>query len=161
MGREILRVPLDFDWPIGKIWPGRMLSICSHMEYIVRQDKDVDQCALCRKWAVMAGFLQPEEDCCPKIPWRDPPEGEAYQLWSTTTEGHPMSPPFETPEELAQWLVDNKISSFGYSTCTYEEWLRFIKGPGWAPSGIMMGGKIMSGVEAIGHMERGENSNEE
>jgi len=84
----------------------------------------------------------------------EPPKGEGYQLWSTTTEGHPMSPVFDTPEKLARWLVDNKVSTFGYdNTLSYEGWLKFILGPGWAPS--MIGndatGEIQTGVEwAIG-----------
>jgi hypothetical protein len=77
----------------------------------------------------------------------NPPAGDWYQMWETTTEGSPMSPPFETPEELAQWLFDNKASSMGSQTSSYEQWLNFIKGPGWAPSMIMTGGHVMSGVE--------------
>ena len=64
----------------------------------------------------------------------EPPAGEGWQLWSTTTEGTPMSPVFETPEKLAQWLVDTKASTFGTDTATYEEWLRFINRPSGAPS---------------------------
>lgn len=72
-----------------------------------------------------------------------PPEGDGYQLWSTTTEGHPMSPVFDTPEKLASWLAENKVSTFGTgSTMSYERWLKFIRGPGWAPS--------MVGVEGVG-----------
>ena len=58
-----------------------------------------------------------------------PPEGEGYQLWSTTTEGTPMSPVFATPEELAKWLYENRASSFGTATATYEEWLKFYSRP--------------------------------
>ena len=28
MGREIKRVPMDFDWPIGEVWPGFMCRSC-------------------------------------------------------------------------------------------------------------------------------------
>ncbi len=85
--------------------------------------------------------------------WKDfePPSGDGYQLWSTTTEGHPMSPVFDTPEKLAMYLSDNNVSSFGSDTCTYEQWLNFINGPAWAPSAISMDGKIMSGVKAVAH----------
>ena len=76
----------------------------------------------------------------------EPPEGDAYQLWETTSEGSPISPPFETPEELAKWLADTGASSFGRNTETYETWLNFIRGPGWSPTMIMTGDKIESGV---------------
>jgi hypothetical protein len=80
--------------------------------------------------------------------WVEPPEGDGYQLWSTTTEGTPMSPVFESPEQLATWLFENEASSFGSSTATYEQWLNFIRGPGWAPSAILSDGKMQSGVDA-------------
>jgi hypothetical protein len=63
--------------------------------------------------------------------WKEiePPKGEGYQLWETTSEGSPISPVLKTPEELAHWLAKNNASSFGSETCTYEQWLQFIKGP--------------------------------
>lgn len=56
----------------------------------------------------------------------EPESGEYYQLWEDTSEGSPMTPPFETPEELANYCVENKISIFGKDTLTYDEWLNFI-----------------------------------
>ena len=32
VNRELKRVPLDFDWPQGKIWPGYMFFLCGKME---------------------------------------------------------------------------------------------------------------------------------
>ena len=82
--------------------------------------------------------------------WRrsGPPKGVGYQLWEAVSEGSPISPVCETPEALAHWLADNKASSFGDSTASYETWLNMIVGPGWAPSAVMVGGVMMSGVEA-------------
>jgi len=78
----------------------------------------------------------------------DPPKGPGYQLWETTSEGSAMSPVFETPEELARWLADTGASSFGSSTESYETWLDFVRGPGWAPSAVSTGGVLNSGVSA-------------
>ena len=78
----------------------------------------------------------------------EPPKGDGYQLWSTTTEGTPMSPVFDTPDKLATWLFDNEASSFGSSTSSYESWLKFINGPAWAPSAIITSNCIQSGVDA-------------
>jgi hypothetical protein len=80
----------------------------------------------------------------------DPPKGPGFQMWETTSEGSPISPVFETPEELAHWLADNSASSFGDRTCTYEEWLNFIKGSGWAVSAVGTKSGLVSGVEACG-----------
>jgi hypothetical protein len=37
--------------------------------------------------------------------WTQPPTGEGWQLWETTSEGSPSSPVFTSSEELAAWLT--------------------------------------------------------
>ena len=143
MGREIKRVPLDFDWPIGKIWPGYMISLCLASD---------ENCEQCKKFAKIINLPMTKSDC-PELPMLEPPTGEGYQLWETTTEGSPQSPVFATPEELAQWLVDNNASTFGCQTTTYENWLKFIKGPGWAMTMVVDSGVMMSGVDYIAEKE--------
>ncbi len=67
-----------------------------------------------------------------------------------------MTPVFATPEALAEHCARAKVSSFGRDTQDYATWLRFIKGPGWAPS--MVGGPgvaPVSGVEAIANARPG------
>lgn len=62
----------------------------------------------------------------------DPPTGEGFQIWETVSEGSPISPVFATAEELARHMA---TTSWGADHGTsYEQWLRFINGPGWAPS---------------------------
>lgn len=78
----------------------------------------------------------------------EPPEGDGWQMWETTSEGSPISPVFATPEELARWLADNGASTFGSDTGTYEQWLRMITGAGWAPSAVVDERGVRSGVEA-------------
>lgn len=56
----------------------------------------------------------------------EPPVGEGYQMWETTSEGSPISPVFASPEELARWLADNKASWFGDATATYDQWMSLI-----------------------------------
>lgn len=56
----------------------------------------------------------------------DPPLGEGFQLWSTTTEGHPMTPVFETLELLCWHLETEKVSLFGSSTATADEWFKML-----------------------------------
>lgn len=80
----------------------------------------------------------------------EPPTGDAWQMWETTSEGSPISPPCDSPEALADWLATNNASSNGASTATYGQWLRMIRGPGFAPSMIARDGVIQSGVEAVG-----------
>jgi hypothetical protein len=51
----------------------------------------------------------------------DPPEGDGYQLWETTSEGSPTSPVFRTLEELCFWCEEN-ATTFGSFKATAEEW---------------------------------------
>jgi hypothetical protein len=77
----------------------------------------------------------------------DPPQGEGWQLWETTTEGSPVSPVFATADELADWMSDPARG---------DQWVpgdvarKFID-DGWAPTGIVTPGRgYSSGVEAVG-----------
>ena len=148
MGIEIKRVALDFEWPIGKVWYGYYIQDCL-------SEKDYTGCDDCRKFAKIKG-LEIRSFGCPDFePILGPPKGDGYQLWENTSEGSPLSPVFETPEELAEWLEANEASSFGSMTCSYDQWLDFIRGPGWAPSMIIQNGKMRSGVCA--KLNLGEN----
>ncbi len=65
----------------------------------------------------------------------EPPAGDGWQMWETTSDGSPISPVMKTPEELARWLANNGASAFGKDTATYDQWLGMI-GVGWAPSAV-------------------------
>ena len=56
----------------------------------------------------------------------EPPVGDGYQLWNTTTEGHPMSPVFDSLEKLCEYLENNKISIFGSDTASKESWFEML-----------------------------------
>lgn len=56
----------------------------------------------------------------------DPPTGDGFQLWNTTTKGHPMTPVFETLDGLCDHLVENGISSFASHCPSKEDWLRML-----------------------------------
>lgn len=242
MGREVRRVPLDFDWPLNKVWEGylnphggpcpavargecfdgvtagrryvqgiaMLLSVAGgdamgkrgtwiwphpylhdlpmsprHPLYTgkpVGPTSDLAELTTalagrapsgfghdaCDRWSIErkiieAGGLDAEKwGMCPICEghcddpakraaaeaWQETPvpKGDAYQLWETTSEGSPISPPKKTPEALARWLADNGASSFGSQTESYDTWLKFVRGPGWAPSAMSDGRGMMSGV---------------
>jgi hypothetical protein len=77
----------------------------------------------------------------------EPPAGEGWQMWETTSEGSPISPVMPTPELLAGWLVRNNASAFGGEGASYVAWMGMIKA-GWAPSAVGGSSGIVSGVEA-------------
>ena len=85
----------------------------------------------------------------------EPPTGEGYQVWETVSEGSPVSPVFETPEGLASWMASNPHGTD--KGTTYEQWLAFIRGPGWAPSFISgADGVLRSGVAVVGQDASGD-----
>ena len=51
----------------------------------------------------------------------EPPAGSGYQLWETTSEGSPISPVFETLDELCKFAAKN-CSTFGQNKATVAEW---------------------------------------
>jgi len=79
-------------------------------------------------------------------------EDFGWQMWEEVSEGSPISPVCQSPEELARWLADNGASAGGNSTATYEQWLAMIA-QGGAPSLIVSRSQdgavsVRSGVEA-------------
>jgi len=76
----------------------------------------------------------------------EPPAGKGYQIWETVSEGSPISPVFATPEELARYMAGKKWGADKGSS--YETWLKFINGPGWAPSMIMDASGVHTGADA-------------
>jgi hypothetical protein len=79
--------------------------------------------------------------------WKQPPKGKGYQIWETVSEGSPISPVFKTPEELAEHMSHTRWGADQGST--KEQWLEFILGPGWAPSGVIKNGVSLNPI-AIG-----------
>jgi len=84
-----------------------------------------------------------------------PRKGKWYQMFQTVSD-KPYTPAFETAEELACWCADHPWGSEIDSPVPYETWLRFINGPGWAPSMVMVNGRMMSGVEFTAEPPTGE-----
>lgn len=168
MGREVRRVPADWQHPKEWKWDARgnlverYKALYEGQKYQARVDEWDEECA---KWK--AGWrpdhcTDPEsramcyEQWAGQRPHRDdympnwPAEQRTHlMMYEDTSEGTPISPAFATPEELARWLVDNKASAFGSDTGSYEGWLRVAQG-GWAPSMVFSSATgLVSGVDAL------------
>lgn len=235
MGREARRVPLDFDWPLKKVWAG----------YLLPEELHEETCGVCGgdgstnafKWLQTVAYIlsgltddaREEDRGRPMHPWlvslkeisynsgagrpgpqfaeffdgltrnkvdgdrmfgrdvygtvsalrkaaglpkkwgwcpackghgsaekyegqrveaeawerSDPPAGEGWQMWETTSEGSPMSPVFPTADELATWLAETRASLFGSTTATKDRWLAIITGEDFAHVEIAPGVVIM------------------
>ena len=74
------------------------------------------------------------------------PSGEWYQLYEDVSEGTPLSPPFETPKELVEWLTNNK--DYWDSQWTKEQAEAMVKDE-YSPSMVVTGGKLYNSQEAL------------
>jgi hypothetical protein len=145
MGREVRRVPADWQHPMDErtgqhkaLWPSSYKDAAA--AFMKKANAEGLQAAI-----DVFGQAPDEGDYMPDWPGD---ERTHLMMYENTSEGTPISPAFETPEELARWLADNGASSFGSYTATYEQWLGVARG-GWAPSMVVIGGVVKSGVEAI------------
>ena len=150
MGREVRKVPADWTHPKRCVYPRFTEEYTPLYENRGRYARDA---AKFLEKANSEG-LQAAVDWFGRAPdeseyMPDWPEAERthYMMYEDTSEGTPISPAFATPEELARWLADTGASAFGGDTAPYGAWLRIANG-GWAPSAVMTGGKLISGVEA-------------
>jgi hypothetical protein len=152
MGREVRRVPKDWQHPqrddgregFKPLYPGEFYESAATNWLALLAEKGATPEGL---QAVLEWEGQPpnREKYMP-----DWPEAERTHLmmYEDTSEGTPISPAFATPEELARWLADTKASAFASKPASYEAWLRVAQG-GWAPSLVIQGGVMRSGVEDL------------
>jgi len=149
MGREVRRVPADWQHPDYETWTGKQGKKPLHDgdDYQAAHDGFLEKLADEGLQAALDyyGSAPDENDYMPRWPAE---QRTHLMMYEDTSEGTPISPAFATPEELARWLADNGASSFGSSTATYEQWLSMCQ-RGWAPSMVMQGGVLASGVEAL------------
>jgi len=134
MGRQLKRVPLDFNHPIGEVWEGYCptLEKFQSIKEIVEQVPEIldykdNICNECDK-----KFNDCDEDARYCI-WYNPelrkywyyeiPKGEGYQLWENTSEGSPISPVFATLEELCEYAEVN-CSIFASIKISKGEWMQ-------------------------------------
>jgi len=56
----------------------------------------------------------------------DPPIGDGFQLWETTSEGSPASPIFSSLDELCAWCAEH-ATTFGSFKATAEDWKKMLE----------------------------------
>lgn len=84
-------------------------------------------CPSCKGRTVVATDEEYEAEERASEEWgeTEPPTGDGWQLWETTSEGSPVSPVFSSAGELAAWCEHN-ASPFADRTWTRDQWQRFI-----------------------------------
>lgn len=144
MGRQVKRVPLDFDWPVGETWGG-------YLDPYRQFSKTCPTCdgtggnrvtKIFGEWANCAN-CNGEGKVWKSRAWKDrsdafseasmePPAGEGWQLWETVTSGSALTPVFRHPGQLAGYLHNHDV--WGSSKTSTTDWLLWLTGPGWAPA---------------------------
>lgn len=163
MGREVRRVPADWSHPKNAEGHYIPLHGTSYAQRMTEWETGYAkwQQGYRESWKDPSGWqLRSADEQYPYEEWagdRPTPEDYMpdwpdmqrthYQMYEDTTEGTPISPVMETPEALAQWLVDNNASAFADETASYQAWLAICRG-GWAPSAVYTPQTgLISGVE--------------
>lgn len=158
MGREVRRVPANWQHP--KDENGSFIPLYGRAYEIDAKSWDEE----CEKWEAgefpdyaseeskkltfeeWSGSRPVREHYMPS--WKKE-DCTHYMMYEDTSEGTPISPAFETPEELAEWLADTAASSFAGMTASYEQWLRVANG-GYACSAVYSSDRgLVSGVEGL------------
>ncbi len=149
MGREVRRVPKDWEHPRGPDGAHKPMFYEDFATAAAEwkrgyEEWETEPQSNCEYWE-WHGDPPARENHGPA--WTDA-ERTHYQMYENTSEGTPISPVMETPEELAHWLADNGASAFARLTATYGQWLGMIRG-GRSCSAVMQRGVMRSGVEAM------------
>jgi len=155
MGREVRRVPKNWEHPKNK--DGNYIPLLNwhytEMVFKWKEDKekwDKEQHENDEEFYDNYGNFPKEEHYMPE--WDDK-DCTHYQMYENVSEGTPISPVKESPEELAKWLADNKANAGFMSTASYEAWLNICYGE-YAPSGILINGKVFNGVEGAKEIKK-------
>lgn len=134
MGRELRRVPMDFDYPLNTVWYGYFMN---YVPNTCMSIKDRKYCESCKEYARIRG-IEISDYGCPKYDEYfseiteklkalcEPPKGEGYQLWETTSEGSPVSPVFKTLDKLCEWCEENATTFANYKA-SKEEWKQMLE----------------------------------
>jgi hypothetical protein len=73
----------------------------------------------------------------------EPPTGDGWQMWETTSEGSPKSPVFATVEALAEWCAVHATTFGTIKRGSAAEWLRIFSGEDFAHVEIAPGIIVM------------------
>lgn len=165
MGREVRRVPADWQHPKGD--NGRFVPLSDgynkglaewieeHQHWQLGEVRDYmrdgthwrprDEGVISETFEEYAGERPDHREYMPDWPAE---QRTHWQMYENTSEGTPISPVFSTPEELARWLADTGASAFADMTATYEQWLETTN-RGSAVSMVLNTGtgEMKSGVE--------------
>lgn len=175
MGRELRRVVANWEHPKKDCGSYQPMFDSSYVEELAKwienhnlwlsgkhpDQKEYDEAKECKRYAEWAGNAPDYEYYRPE--WKKE-EMTWYQMYETVSEGTPVSPAFENPDDLVKYLMENgdfwdqsrRKSGDSFMPCA--PWSEaaaknMVFGSGWAPSGVICNGEYKSGVEAFGDIK--------
>lgn len=152
MGREVRRVPPNWEHPRNE--DGRYIPLYDQTYESARREW-LDGYAA-HEPAEHDGLDYWEYDGMPPVraDYRPYPDEEAtwYQVYETVSEGTPVSPPFATQEELIAHLAEHGDKTDHGKGWTLSRAKAFVES-GWAPSGMIVGGRYIEGKLYMGETE--------
>jgi len=178
MSREIRRVPPNWEHPKKETFDYRTGQTVERYQpmydgsYTAAMDEWIDGYMLWKSGKHPSQLEYPEETAGINFAewWSSPPDHEYYhpewteeeatwyQVYETVSEGTPVTPPFETQDELIEYLVKNgdfwdqqRRKEGGRFSMPCDPWTReqaekFVKGDGFAFSMVIENGVIMDGI---------------
>lgn len=162
MGREIRRVPANWKHPKSKTREGyeplrddyvgsleyykqEVDEFIKHMTEVIQNGKTKVYSTNFTKPKSVYTYLTEEGSLEPPNIDEFMPDGEWYQLYENVSEGTPLSPPFETKEELVDWMSTHK--DFWDHTWTREQAQAMVDS-GYAMSGVIANGRFYTSEES-------------
>lgn len=167
MSREVRKVPASWDHPREQ---GRT-SFCPLFDGSTYEQKATAWDEGASKWASgeFDEYAEESDKALPYENWAGPrpnpadympiwPESKRthFMMYETTTEGTPISPAFESLEDLARWLAEN-ATAYANETAGYDAWLEVCKA-GSAEILVLGPSGLRSAVAALN--ERGSQASE-
>lgn len=123
MGREIKRVPLDFDAPRGVVWSGYLVPECR------REPPEGEG------WQV----------------WETVSEGSPISPVFATAEELARHLSTVGDDWTARRIAEGRMGYTSESLPRYEDALKFVQS-GWAPSMAIIGGRVLASYEAAAEL---------
>ncbi len=148
MGRELRRVKKGWEHPKsnnGGYAPIMDMSFEEAIETWIEEYQDWLKDEDDEKYSLEDSIGSPPQIQYYRPHWE---EGEAtwVQVYENVSEGSPITPAFETKDELVDWMTNNK-DFWGYQW-TKEQAEHFMETE-WSISGVMIGGVMKRGYEVI------------
>lgn len=150
MGREIRKVPSNWEHPKNRSGNYQPMYETFYedaaQEWIKNFNEFIPSEFIKYYWE---NELPPDEEYC--VPYRKE-DAIWFQVYETVSEGTPVTPPFETEQQLIDHLCtygESLIGKYNSGPFSREIAEKFVLKNKWVMSGLMSGGEIIMGINTV------------